>query len=112
MSDGNSRSARSSAASFRSSEAARGRDVASPTVPLVEVLPLRVVLVVEIVSFVIEVVVVTVGVVVFVLVDFDFGITFRTGGHTCSWRRSLPPRGWRSHGHTRHPCRLAITFGL
>ena len=32
------------------------------------------------------------------LVDFDFGITFRTGGHTCSWRRSLPPRGWRSQG--------------
>src|SRR4029079_15811253 len=73
MSDGSSRSARSGAASFCSREAARrGIDVGSPTIPLVEVLALRVLLVIEIVAIVIEVVVLTVGGVVFVLVRVIF----------------------------------------
>ena len=35
------------------------------------------------------------------LVDFDIGVTFRTGGHTCSWRERLPgePVGSRRASH-------------
>src|SRR6185369_10825409 len=69
MSDGSSRRTRSRAASLRSSEAAgRGMDIDSRLKPLVEVLPLRVILVVEVVSIVFEVVLFTVRVLVFVVV--------------------------------------------